>query len=150
MASSLLLVALVSGTGVIALTQLREDGPRVGGQITSPAASQSATAEPTESAAPTASPTRTPRATPRSTPRATPRPTATPQLTPVPPATSPTWIYVVRDFDSISGIAEHYGTTTETLLNLNPQYRANPDHIEEGDTVEVPCTSVARAEGRCP
>ncbi|MFN2483750.1 MAG: LysM peptidoglycan-binding domain-containing protein [Candidatus Limnocylindria bacterium] len=147
MAAAVVAVALLSGTGVVALTLVREE--RLGVVTETREPTPAATASPRPTAEATPSPTPTPRATPRPTPRPTPRVTATPRVTPVPDATAETWTYFVHDYDSISGIAQHYGTTTEALLDLNPQYRSNPDHIEKGDTVVVPCTAVAVREGHC-
>jgi LysM repeat protein len=59
------------------------------------------------------------------------------------------WLYQVQQGDSVSGIAIRYGTTTEELLDLNPEYRENENLISAGAQVIVPCTPIAEAEDRC-
>ena len=59
------------------------------------------------------------------------------------------WLYDVEEGDSVSRIAIRYGTTTEELLDLNPEYRANENLIEAGAQMIVPCTPIAQAEDRC-
>jgi len=144
-AASVLVLALASATGLFALNRL--EGAAVAEPTPSPVATRAA--DPTASARPT----RTPRPTARPRPTRTPRPTPTPTPTATPTATPravETWTYVVADYDSISAIAQRYGSTTETLLDLNPQYRDNPNFVVEGDRVVVPCTEIAVREGRCP
>ena len=108
--------------------------------------------EPSDSPEPTARPTASP--TPSASPSPSPTPTVTPTQAPTVAPTpvrsgANTWVYTVESNDSISGVAKRYGTTTETLLDLNPRYRSNPNLIHAGERVVVPCTSIARAEGRC-
>lgn len=93
-------------------------------------------------------------------PSATARPTE-PSLTPAPsptPAPPPTpaqssnpqvWLYTLQAGDSLSGLALRFGTTTEELLRLNPEYAANQDLVEIGSPVIMPCTAAADAENRC-
>lgn len=86
---------------------------------------------------PTQSPTQTP-PTPASTPAATPEPTpiqtATPE--PTPPPTPPTSNYRIVEGDTLSDIAETYGVTLESILDLNPDLDA--DTIQIGQIIQVP------------
>lgn len=93
---------------------------------------------PPETPTPPASPTLA--ATPSESP--TPTPTPTPQAGDV-------WRYTIVDGDSLSGIAIRYGTTTEELLALNPEYAENEDFVEAGLQMIMPCTPIAAAEDRC-
>lgn len=90
---------------------------------------------------PSPSPTLEPTAPPSATAVATVAPTATPE--------ADVWLYEVEPGDSISGIAIRFGTTTERLLSLNPEYAANENLIRTGAQVIVPCTPIALAEERC-
>jgi len=94
-------------------------------------------------------PTRAP--TPSSTPEesASVTATATAAATQTPEPEREVWLYQVQQGDSVSGIAIRYGTTTEELLDLNPEYRENENLIEAGAQVIVPCTPIAQAEDRC-
>jgi len=69
---------------------------------------------PTPSATPTATPTATPSPTPSPTPEATPSPTLTP--TPEPP---PFIEYEVQSGDTLSSIAQAFGTTVDELVRIN-------------------------------
>ena len=155
-AAVVLALALVAGGGVVALGQLR------GGTIAAEPAPSVAPLAPTPSPSPLAKPlyeavpkpdpepTRAPRPTPEPTLEPLATETPEPEITRTPDPTSGTWTYVVQDYDTISLIAQRYGTTTETLLDLNPQYRDDPNHVVRGDLVIVPCTQAAVREGRCP
>jgi len=93
-----------------------------------------------------------PTTTPRPTALRTPTPTITPSPTPspVPPREiATTWTYTTLAGDSLSLIATRYLTTTEQLVQLNPQYGEDRDEVIVGDEVIVPCTPIAVAEGRC-
>jgi hypothetical protein len=89
----------------------------------------------------------------------TPAPTATvgpsPTSSPVATATAPApqggevWLYTIANGDSISGIAIRFGTTTEQLLAMNPEYAENQDLVEAGLQMVMPCTLIAAAEDRC-
>lgn len=59
------------------------------------------------------------------------------------------WLYTVEIGDSISGVAIRFGTTTEELLALNPEYADNVNLVEAGSEMIVPCTPIAETEGRC-
>lgn len=48
--------------------------------------------------------------------------------------------YVIKQGDSLSQIATNHGTTTSTLLKLNPQIE-NPNQIQAGQTLQLPETS---------
>ena len=152
-AASVLALALLSGGGLVALSQLRGGTAVVEEPTPTPTPTPTAEPTPTPTPEPTREPTRRPTPTPRRT--ATPVPLPTPSLEPTTaPSSTPvpadqTWTYVVQSYDSISLIAQRYGTTTEILLDLNPEYRDNPDHVVPGDRVIVPCTEIAVREGRC-
>jgi LysM repeat protein len=85
--------------------------------------------------------------TPEPSPTAMP---ATPTVSPSPsPESADVWLYTLVDGDSLSAVAIRYGTTTEDLLILNPEYAANQNLVEVGAQLIVPCTPLARAEDRC-
>ena len=134
LAATIVAVFVLSAGTLLAFSDLPGAGPT------------DATASPAVTTAPAA----TPSPEESASARPTPRPSPTPAVTPSAPAPSGAWTYVVDNLDSISAIAQRYGTTTETLLDLNPQYRSNPDVIHPGQRVTVPCTPIAAAEGRCP
>ena len=94
---------------------------------------------------PTRSPTPVPTLTPQATTTATPSPTDT--ATPTPEEA--VWLYTIEEGDSISGVAIRFGTTTEVLLALNPEYQDNVNLIEAGSELIVPCTPIAETEDRC-
>lgn len=90
------------------------------------------------------------------TPTPAPTPTVTPSLSdsPIPTATAQpqegeVWLYTIAEGDSLSGIAIRFGTTTEQLLAMNPEYAANQDLVEAGLQMIMPCTPIAAAEDRC-
>ncbi len=76
---------------------------------------------------PLATPTATPTATPSLTPEATPSPTLspTPEPTPTPPTPTPTpepppfTEYEVQPGDTLSAIAQAFGTTIDELVRIN-------------------------------
>lgn len=89
-------------------------------------------------------------ATPSPSPTPTPTPTPSPAPTPSPEQAEPdVWLYTVAEGDSLSGLAIRFGTTTEELLILNPEYAANEDLVEVGSQVIMPCTPLSRTEDRC-
>lgn len=91
-----------------------------------------------------------PNPTPRRTSTPTPEPTASPIPTPTPtPGTAQPWLYTIAEGDSLSGIATRFETDVAALLELNPDYVGNENQIEVGDQLLVPCTPVARGDGRC-
>jgi hypothetical protein len=59
------------------------------------------------------------------------------------------WLHTIGEGESLSGLAIRFGTTTEELLVLNPEYADNRDLVEVGSTVIMPCTPIAAAEDRC-
>lgn len=124
-ASAALLGAAVGGVSALSAVDIAD--PRPSGGL------------PFIPATPSPSPTATPVASPSGTPVASPTPTPEPTV----------WLYDVQVGDSISGIAIRFGTTTEQLLELNPEYAANENLIQAGAQVIVPCTPIAIAEARC-
>lgn len=95
---------------------------------------------------PTFSPSPSPSPTPTPTPSPSPEPTATESTE---PPGGDVWLYTLASGDSLSRLAIRYGTTTEELLTLNPEYVDNQDLVEIGSDVIMPCTPLARAEDRC-
>ena len=89
---------------------------------------------------PTPSPTATPTATPSPTvvPTPTPAPvTPAPEPTPVPPAPAPVArTYTVVAGDTLSIIANRFGTTVQALMAANGI--ADPDEIVEGQVLTIP------------
>jgi LysM repeat protein len=134
-----LLLGVIAGGLVVGLSQL--GAPREGmlRGTSTPAAVQ----EPQ----PTASERRI-LTTPGGTPDIQPELSASPPSTPEP--TPNTWRYTVVAGDSLSLIGIRFGTTTDEILALNPQYRADPNNVPVGAEILVPCTSIAVAEARCP
>jgi len=94
---------------------------------------------------------------PLTTPTPIPTPTSAPTPTPTPAATATAapeqggeaWLYTMAAGDSLSRIAIRFGTTTEDILTLNPEYADNQDLIEIGSPMILPCTPIAAAEDRC-
>lgn len=84
-------------------------------------------------------------------PLPTPSPDTTESPTPTPSATpeAEVWLYTLAEGDSLSGVAVRFGTTTEELLTLNPEYAENQNLVEAGAQLIVPCTPIATAEDRC-
>lgn len=87
-----------------------------------------------------------------------PPPTATPSHDPTPsptPTAAPSddtlqvWVHTVESGESISRIAIRFGTTTEEIIQLNPEYAENQDLVREGSELILPCTLLASQEGRC-
>jgi LysM repeat protein len=90
----------------------------------------------TNTATVTATATATATATSTATATATlPPPTDTPTTTSTPTASMP-FIYVVKDGDTLSGIATQFSTTLEVLLVLNPNL--DPNSIKPGDQILIP------------
>jgi LysM repeat protein len=86
---------------------------------------------------------------PTLSPSASATPSASPTATASPTPGADVWQYTIADGDSISGLAIRYGTTTEAILALNPEYEDNQDLVESGAQVIMPCTPLAVAEGLC-
>lgn len=88
------------------------------------------------SAAPVSSPA--PASTPTPTPTRTPTPTASPTPTPTSPTTSTATSYTVKSGDTLSGIAQRFGTTAKRLRNLN---NLTSDLIRIGQVLKLPGAS---------
>jgi len=99
------------GGGVLPLPTIAAS-PRPTSAPASPTATASAT--PTQTATATATATLTATATASPTPQATPSPTPTP--TPQPP---PFTEYAVQQGDTLSSIAQRFGTTVDELVRIN-------------------------------
>lgn len=103
-------------------------------------------ADPRPSVPPSFAPTPTSSPSPSPTPESSPSPTPSP--TPE-PEEGEVWLHTVAEGDSLSGLAIRFGTTTDEILILNPEYAANEDLVEVGSVVILPCTPIAAAEARC-
>lgn len=68
-------------------------------------------------------------------PTINPNPT-TPGATPA--VTAPTGARIIKSGDTLSGIAKEAGISLAQLLELNPQYRTNPNIIKPGQSVALP------------
>ncbi len=72
-----------------------------------------------------------------------PKPTSTPTIGPVLPKIEPSPVapsgnnYTVMSGDTLSGIASKNKTSLNEILNLNPQYRANPNLIKPGESISL-------------
>lgn len=90
---------------------------------------------------PSVSPTGTPGGTPTGTPGISPTPSGTPEATPT-PAPSPTpqppefEEYIVQQGDSLSSIAQQFGTTADELVRINDL--ADPNTLDIGQKLLVP------------
>jgi LysM repeat protein len=82
--------------------------------LTSPTPTPSVTPTPTPTSTPSPTPEATASPTPSATPEATPTPTPTP--TPEPP---PFIEYEVQSGDTLSSIAQAFGTTVDDLVSIN-------------------------------
>lgn len=112
-----------------------------------------ATASGPTATAPTASPviiatattaaTSTPLAAASATPTSTPT-TVPPTTTPSPTPSGPT-VYVVEAGDTLLGIAERFGVTTEAILRVNDL--DDPDNLTEGQELAIPPTPTAEPAG---
>ena len=102
--------------------------------LTSPTPTPPATptATPTPSPTPSPTPTATPSPTPSPTPEATPSPTPTP--TPEPP---PFIEYEVQPGDTLTAIAQSFGTTVDELVRING-LASQEVIISVGDKLLVP------------
>jgi hypothetical protein len=87
-----------------------------------------------------------PEPTPPPSPAASPSPTAASKPTDAGPTV---WRYTVKAGESISTVAIRFGTSTDNLIALNPEYAGNQDLIQAGAQIIVPCTPLAVQEGRC-
>ncbi len=114
-------------------------GAQVGQPSVTPTPVATATASPAPS--PSVAPTGTPEGTPGGTPGASPTPAATPQATPTPapsPTTQPPQFtdYTVQPNDSLSSIAQRFGTTADELARINGI--ANPNTLDIGQKLKIP------------
>jgi hypothetical protein len=74
-------------------------------------------------------------------PRATPTPTpavATPTPEPTPPPAPTPQVYVIKEGDTLSKIAQSFGLTLDELLAANEGTIENPDRIVVGDEIIIP------------
>ncbi len=93
------------------------------------------TARPSPSVVPTGTPGISP--TPGGTPGASPTPGATPTPAPSPtPEPSPFEEYTVQQGDSLSSIAQQFGTTADELARINSI--ADPNSLSVGQKLQVP------------
>lgn len=91
-------------------------------------------------------------ASPSPSPMLTSSPSPTEDTTPTTsaePTAGQVWLYTLAEGDSLSRLAIRFGTTTEELLILNPEYADNEDLVEIGSVMIMPCTPLAQVEDRC-
>jgi LysM repeat protein len=133
-------VLLVATLFALALSGFRVDIPATASSTSSPGPTPAgtpsstqgqgaiATDPPDPTAPPSAAPTTAPTAAPTEPPIATPKPTKKPA-----PAFR---TYTVQRFDTLSGIAARYGTTTQALMDLNNI--TNPNQLSIGQVLRIP------------
>lgn len=90
-----------------------------------------------------------PLSSPTATPAPSPPSTATPVAATPSDDTPRVWVHTVESGESISRIAIRFGTTTEEIIQLNPEYADNENLVREGAELILPCTPLAMQEGRC-
>ena len=143
------LLALLVGS-VLALWLLIQPpgaSEETGAQAGQPSATRTPTVTPTVRPSASVTPTGTPRATatgtPGGTPGISPTPGATPTLaatpTPAPtptPEPSPFEEYTVQQGDSLSSIAQRFGTTADELARINGI--TDPNTLDIGQKLQVP------------
>jgi len=76
------------------------------------------------------------KATPTPSPISTPGPTVTLVATATPTAARETTVYTVKPGDTLSTIAEQFGTTVEAIVKANDI--KDPDFIGEGQELIIP------------
>jgi len=111
-----------------------------GAQAGQPSATRTPTALAT-SARPSVTPTGTPRGTTTGTPGVSPTPGGTPGATSTPtpsptPEPSPFEEYTVKQGDSLSSIAQQFGTTADELARINSI--TDPNTLDVGQKLQVP------------
>ncbi|MYA54236.1 MAG: LysM peptidoglycan-binding domain-containing protein [Dehalococcoidia bacterium] len=135
------IAALVVGSFLALFLVLRPPESKSQAELVRPAAP---TAEPTATPEPTATaqpstPTPAPPATPDPTPTpaaATPTPPPTPAATPTPTPAPAAFDYEIVSGDTLSDIAESFGTSVDAILDLNPGL--DPNTLQIGQIILVP------------
>jgi LysM repeat protein len=84
-------------------------------------------------------------AEPTSTPRPSVAVTPPPSPTPVPAPTAQ--VYVIKEGDTLSGIASDFGLTLDELLAANETTIENPDRIAVGDEIIIPTPPPDEVDG---
>ena len=107
-----------------------------GAQAGQPSATRTPVA--TASIVPTHSPTITPTGTPSGTPGGTPTATPTPASSPTPTPSEFTE-YAVQQGDTLSTIAQRFGTTADELARINGL--TNPNTLDIGQKLKIPTPS---------
>jgi LysM repeat protein len=79
-------------------------------------------------------------------PSTAPPSTAPPSPAPATPAPTVPGVYIVQKGDSLTSIAKQFGVTVAQLVAANNI--KNQDHIEEGQRLTIPPTTVATATTR--
>ncbi len=134
------IAALVVGSFLALFLVLRPPESKSQAELVRPAAP---TAEPTAAPEPTPTPQRSTPApapttpAPTSTPAAqTPTPPPTPVATPTPTPAPTAFDYEIVAGDTLSDIAESFGTTVDAILTLNPGL--DPNTLQIGQIILVP------------
>ena len=134
------IAALVVGSFLALFLVLRPPESKSQAELVRPAAP---TAEPTAAPEPTPTPQRSTPApapttpAPTSTPAAqTPTPPPTPVATPTPTPAPTAFDYEIVAGDTLSDIAESFGTSVDAILDLNPGL--DPNTLQIGQIILVP------------
>jgi LysM repeat protein len=72
-------------------------------------------------------------------------PTASPEPTPIPEPTPQ--VYVIKEGDTLSGIAREFGLTLDQLLAANADTITNPNLIAVGDEIIIPVPPTDEVDG---
>ena len=72
-------------------------------------------------------------------------PTASPEPTPIPEPTPQ--VYVIKEGDTLSGIAREFGLTLDQLLAANADTITNPNLIAVGDEIIIPAPPTDEVDG---
>lgn len=130
-------VAQALGAGAGTVISPKDTAGKTEGQIATDAVKTSVAGSGTNDPRTTAVPPTTPGTTP---------PVGTPPTTPTPAPTTNT--HTIVSGETLSGIAQKYGTTTQALAQLNGI--ADPNKIAAGATIKLPAPAVATTPAPAP
>ncbi len=141
-ASAAAAISFVTATGGLRLsgavpTQVADAGPTPGGSVGAPTATPAPSSIPTPSAAPSETAAAEPTLSPTA-PTVTPAPTSDRYALLVPcPSLPSCYVYTVRAGDNLHSIANYFGVSYTTVLELNPSI-GHPFTIQPGDLLVLP------------